>query len=293
VSILKILIFGISGQDGYYLSRFLKGRNIKVIGVSRSQGDWFVGDVSEKQCVDYLIKKHKPDFIFHFAANSTTHHSAVFDNHNAISTGSINILESVKEFCPKCKVFLSGSAVQFRNDGNPINENTPFAPSSPYAVSRIHSVYAARYYRDAFGLKVYVGYFFNHDSPRRTDRHVNQKIVLAVKKIAAGSNERLVLGNIDVQKEFNFAGDIINAAWTLVNQEEYFEAVLGSGESYTIREWVEYCFKKEDLDWKGFVTIQEKFIPEYNRLVSDPKIIKSLDWSPEVDFYKLADLMME
>jgi GDPmannose 4,6-dehydratase len=183
--------------------------------------------------------------------------------------------------------------MQFRNDGIPIDENSPFEANSPYSVARIHSVYAGRYYRNAFGIKVYIGYFFNHDSPLRTDRHVNMKIVLAAKRIARGEKEKLVLGNIDVKKEFNYAGDIVNAIWMLINQNTIFEAVIGSGKIYSIREWLEYCFTRINRDWKDYVVIKEDFIPEYEILVSNPALIKSIGWNPEVSFYQLADLMME
>src|SRR5277367_2342099 len=108
--------------------------------------------------------------------------------------------------------------MQFKNEGLPIDELTPFEASSPYSVSRIQSVYAARYYRSVFGLEVYTGYFFNHDSPLRAENHVNQKIAAAVKRIGAGSNEKLYLGNINVRKEFNYAGELVEAVWILVNQ---------------------------------------------------------------------------
>lgn len=178
---MRALIFGINGQDGYYLNQLLIANNIEVIGVSNFIDKWIRGDVSIFEFVEELIIKHKPEYIFHFAANSTTHHSALFDNHNAISTGTLNILECVKNYSPRSKVFLSGSAMQFKNEGLPIDEKTPFAASSPYSVARIQSVYAGRYYRDTFGLQVYVGYFFNHDNPLRIERHVNQKIAAAVK----------------------------------------------------------------------------------------------------------------
>jgi GDPmannose 4,6-dehydratase len=189
-------------------------------------------------------------------------------------------------------VFLSGSAMQFKNEGLPINELTPFDASSPYSVSRIHSVYAARYYRSAFGLKVYTGYFFNHDSPLRAENHVNQKIVSAVKRVGAGSTEKLYLGNINVRKEFNYAGDLVEAIWILVNQDKVFEAVIGGGVVYTIKDWIEYCFSKINRNWEDFVIEDKNFVAEYSILISDPAVIKSLGWKPKVDFFELADLMM-
>ncbi len=289
---MKALIFGISGQDGHYLSELLRNKNIEVIGVSRSHGD-SKGDVADYSFVESIIKHHRPNYIFHFAANSTTHHSALFDNHKAISTGTLNILECVRLHCPTVRVFLSGSAMQFKNEGIPIDEQTPFEASSPYSVARIQSVYAGRYYRSAFGLKVYVGYFFNHDSPLRSEKHVNQKIVSSVKRIANGSTEKLELGNIDVKKEFNYAGDVVEAVWTLINQETVFEAIIGSGEAHSIKEWVEYCFKKINRNWEDYVIIYHDFTPDYKILVSNPELIRSIGWQPKVDFYKLADIMME
>ena len=290
---MKALIFGITGQDGYYLTELLSLNGVEVLGVSRSQGDWIKGDVADFTFVESIIKHHRPHYIFHFAANSTTHHSALFDNHKAISTGTLNILECVRLHCPTAKVFLSGSAMQFKNEGVPIDEQTPFEASSPYSVARIQSVYAGRYYHSAFGLLVYFGYFFNHDSPLNSERHVNKKIVSSVKRIANGSTEKLELGNIDVKKEFNYAGDVVEAVWTLINQNTVFEAIIGSGDAHSIQEWVEYCFKKVNKNWEDYVIINPDFIAEYKILVSNPKLIRSIGWQPKVDFYKLADIMME
>ena len=289
---MKALIFGVNGQDGYYLNQLLTSNKIKVIGVSPFEDNWIKGDVGDFKFVETLIKSHKPDCVFHFAANSTTNHSALFDNHNAISTGTINILESVRLHCPTAKVFLSGSAMQFKNNGLPINEQTPFEASSPYSVARIQSVYAGRYYRSAFGVQVYVGYFFNHDSPLRSERHVNQKVVSTIKRIAGGSSEKLELGDINVKKEFNYAGDIVEAIWILINQNNVFEAVIGCGAAHSIKEWAEYCFKKVNKNMDGIIISRQNFIPEYKTLVSDPAIIHSIGWRPKVDFYQLADMMM-
>lgn len=290
---MKALIFGISGQDGYYLSELLQTINIEVLGVSRSKGEWIKGDVADFAFVEALIKTHQPNYIFHFAANSTTNHSALFDNHKAISTGTLNVLESVRLHCPTARVFLSGSAMQFKNEGLLIDEKTPFEASSPYSVARIQSVYAGRYYRSAFGLRVYFGYFFNHDSPLRSEKYVNQKIVSSVKRIANGSDEKLELGSIDVKKEFNYACDVVEAVWTLINQDTVFEAIIGSGDAHSIKEWLEYCFKKINRNWEDYVIADLDFTPDYKILVSNPELIRSLGWAPKVDFYKLADIMME
>lgn len=133
------IIFGSNGQDGHYLRLLLQQHTIQCISISR-KGDAVNGDVGERIFVEEQIKRHTPAFIFHLAARSSTHHSALFENHHTICTGTLNILEAVKEHSPKSRVFISGSAMQFKNTGLPIDEQTPFDPSSPYSVARIQSV---------------------------------------------------------------------------------------------------------------------------------------------------------
>jgi GDPmannose 4,6-dehydratase len=287
---MKALIFGAHGQDGYYLSELCKGKSIEPIGISRS-GNWVHGDVSKYDQVEQLIKKHSPNYIFHVAANSTTRHDALFENHETISTGTLNILEAVKKHCPASKVFITGSGVQFKNKGLPISETDDFDASSPYSISRIQSVYAARYYR-SLGLQVYVGYLFHHESPFRKAHHVSKMIALAVRRIANGSTEHIELGDISVRKEWTFAGDVAKSIFTLINQDAVFEAVIGSGVPYSIQNWLEQCFGLIEKNWHDYVRIREGFAPEYKCLVSNPKTINSLGWFPSVDLPGLAKIMM-
>ena len=287
----RALIFGANGQDGRYLSALLGAAGVEVSSTSRSAGD-LRGDIGDGAFVESAIRQHRPDYIFHLAANSSTRHDTLFDNHRAIATGSLNVLESARLHAPAARVFISGSAMQFRNLGLPIDERTEFEGSSPYSVARIQSVYAARYFRAAFGMRVYVGYFFNHDSPLRSERHVNQKIVAALRRIVNGSRERLVLGNVEVRKEFNFAGDVVDAVWKLVNQDAVSEAVIGCGVAHSIAEWLQYCFGKAGLDWRAHVDVDAGHVSEYQVLVSNPAVIQGLGWRPALDFKGLADLMM-
>ena len=289
---MKAIIFGASGQDGIFLADLLRKRGIEVTKVSRSGAD-IQGDISDYHFVSQLIKKSEPNYIFHFAANSSTSHEAMFDNYAAISGGSLNILESSRLYCPEARIFLSGSAMQFLNNGAPISEATPFESSSPYSIERIHSVYAARYFRSSFGMNVFVGYFFNHDSPLRGERHVNKKIVNTVKRIAQGSSEKLELWDIGVKKEFNYAGDIVEAVWLLVNQNVVHEAVIGSGKAHSIKDWLEICFMKINKNWQDYVVINPIRPPEYQILVSDPRLIYSLGWRPKVSISELAEMMMQ
>jgi len=285
------IIFGANGQDGYYLKKLLSELGYTIIAVSRSKG-YVSCDISDYHAVAELIKKHKPQFIFHFAANSTTQHEALFENHSSISTGTLNILEAVRLYSPLSKVFISGSGLQFLNNNTPIKESDPFEAKDAYSVSRIQSVYASRYFR-SLGLKVYVGYFFNHDSPLRSERHMSKKIVESAKRIAQGSKEKLFIGDMDVIKEWTFAGDVMNAVWLMVNQETIFESVIGSGLGYSIKEWASVCFEKLGLHWETFVINNATdFKSPYRKLISDPLTIFSLGWKPKVSLDELSTMMI-
>lgn len=286
----KAIIFGSNGQDGFYLKQVLNIKDIDVITVSRSNSDCN-GDIKDFNFVNSLIVNNYPDFIFHLAANSTAKHEALFDNHDAISTGTINVLESVYKNKLSTKIFITGSGLQFKNTGNPINENSEFEALNPYSASRIYSVYMARYYR-TLGLKVYIGYLFNHESSFRKDNYISKKIVNSIKEIKNGLIKTVEVGNINIEKEWTYAGDIAEAILMLVNQDNVYEAVIGSGITYSIKEWIEVCFSLENLNWTDFIIEDKNFISNYKKLVSDPDLMKSLGWKPKVNLKQLAELMI-
>lgn len=286
---MKAIIFGSKGQDGIYLSSLLKEKKYEVIPVDRDQAT-STSAINDFNSVSDLIKTHQPAYVFHLAANSTTNHSAWQENHETISTGTMYILEAVKLYSPSTKVFLSGSGLQFKNEGRPIRETDTFEAESIYSVSRIHTVYAARYYR-TLGIKVYIGYFFNHDSPYRTERHINKKILAVVKRIAGGSQERLEIGDLSVKKEFGFAGDIVQGVLALVSQDIFFEAVIGTGMAHTIEEWVDISFSMYGLNWHDHVVPLAGFVSGYKILVSDPATIFSTGWRPKTGIRELAKMM--
>ena len=237
---MKALIFGANGQDGFYLSLMCREQGIECISVSRFSSS-YKADVSNYGEVEQLIHRYHPTYIFHLAANSTTRHSAIFENHQTIATGTLNILEAVYKHSPTTKVFITGSGLQFKNEGLPIDEERIFEATSPYSIARIQAVYAARYYR-SLGLKVYVGYLFHHESPLRKPNHISQMIIQAVRNINIGEQNSLELGDISVEKEWTFAGDVAKAIFTLVQQDEIYETVIGSGITYSIQDWLEQCF---------------------------------------------------
>jgi GDPmannose 4,6-dehydratase len=288
---MRALIFGANGQDGHYLAFKCKELGAQVLGVSRS-GQWHHADITCWEQVEKIISSYQPSHVFNLAAHSSTRHDLVFKNHEVISTGTLNVLEAVKNHCPSAKVFIAGSALQFKNEGKPISESDPFEALSPYSVSRIQSVYAARYYR-TLGLKVYVGYLFHHESKLRKPGHVSQRIALFAKKLSRGSDETLTLGDISVEKEWTFAGDVVDAILLLVNQSNIFEAVIGSGKAYSIQDWIEACFSIISMDWQEYILTQKDFVPEYKRIVSNPRVISTLGWQPKVDIVNLAEKMLD
>lgn len=287
---MKAIIFGANSQDGYYLCGLCRLKGIEPIGISRS-GGWVHGDIACFEQVEHLVKQHKPAYAFHLAANSTTHHVALFENHETISTGTLNILEAVKRHSPGTKVFITGSGLQFKNTGKPISESDEFEGNSAYSVARIQSVYAARYYR-SLGIRAYVGYLFHHESPLRKPNHVSQMIAMAVQRIAAGSNDILELGDVSVEKEWTFAGDVTKGMFALLEQECVYEAAIGSGVTYSIKDWLSQCFGVIGEDWRKYIKLREGFIPEYVRLVSNPATMSALGWRPELDLPSLATMMV-
>lgn len=287
----KALIFGSGGQDGYYLNNLLLKNGLEVITSSRKSGKC-IGTVTDYLFAERIIKHYKPDFVFNFAAISNTSHDYLFDNHETITVGTLNILEAVFKHAPHCKVFLSGSGLQFENNGNPIIESDPFEARDVYSIARIHTVYAGRYYRRK-GVQVYIGYFFNHDSYLRSEKHINQRIVIAAKEAAIKQLDYIEIGDISVRKEFSFAGDIMEALWLFINNNEVFELVIGSGKAYSIEYWLDLCFSYFDLNWVDYVRINPDFVSDHKTLVSNPKTIRSLGWAPKLSIEELAVNMIK
>lgn len=285
------LIFGVTGQDGYYLREKCREHGVAVVGAARSVEADIRADVGDYDQVERLVRTLEPAYVFQLAANSTTRHEATLENHRTIATGTLNVLEAVSRHSPTARVFIAGSAVQFHNAGKAISERDTFEASSGYSLARIHAAYAARYYR-SFGVKTYVGYLFHHESPYRKTGHVSQIVATAAAKASIGSSEVLELGDLDVEKEWTFAGDVAHAIWLLVNQELVWEATIGSGETHSIEDWVKACFGVVGHDWRLHVREKRDFVPEYKRLVSNPSTLKGLGWQPRVSFDELANIMV-
>ncbi len=285
------LLFGANGQDGHYLRGLLEERGIGTVCASRTTGE-HQGNVADFGFVQQLMRSHVPDYVLHLAARSSTAHEALFDNHAAIVTGTLNILEAVRLHAPGARVFIAGSGLQFRNTGAPISPRDPFEASSAYSAARISSVYAARYFR-TLGLRIYIGYLFHHESPLRRPHHMASYIAQTARRISRGESATLEIGDPAVEKEWTYAGDVAAGILQLMNQDRVFEACIGSGVAHSIQDWIEACFSRLGIDWRPHLRIKKDFTPEFRRLVSDPAEMLHIGWHPTVSFEALAAMMTE
>jgi GDPmannose 4,6-dehydratase len=286
----RALIFGASGQDGRYLTEICEERQIDAVTIARSSGYRYRGSVADADFVDRLVRQ-QPDVVFHVAANSTTRHDVVRENHETIVTGALNILESVLQHAPGARVLVVGSGTQFVNEGLPISERSEFDPSSAYSVARIQSVYAARYYR-RLGIKAYVAYLFHHESPFRRPHHVSKMIVDGIKRISAGSSEKLTIGDATVEKEWAYARDVAEGMFALVEQDAVTEAAIGTGVAYSIGDFLAEAFRQARLPVDEHVEFLSDFRSEYARLVSDPRTMAGIGWKATTSMEQLVELML-
>jgi len=276
------IITGSNGQDGQYLTDLLRHYQVNPVHVSSHSGV----NLADAAVVGDLVYSIKPDFIFHLAAKSTVHHSAARQNHHLFTNGTLNILEAVRSHAPECRVFLAGSAYQFKNEGRPIKETDPWDTRSVYCAARGYSNSLARAYRH-MGLHVFFGYFFHHDSPRRHARHISQRIASAARE-----GKDVEIGNMDVVKEWTWAGDTVQAVWSLVNQDAVWEANIGTGIGHSIAEFASACYAAVGLNYLNYIRPRADFEPEYSRLTCDPSRIHSTGWRPLHDLNYLAEQMV-
>jgi len=230
--------------------------------------------------------------VFQLAAESSTRHEAIFQNHAAIATGTLNVLEAVRKHAPDARVFVTGSGLQFKNSGVPIDEGNPFEARDAYSVARIHAAYCARYYR-TLGVRSFVGYLFHHDSPARPSRHLARMVAECATRIARGSAERLPIGQLDTQREWGFSRDIAEGMITLISQDRVAEAVIGTGRGHSIREWISLCFAHVGLAWQEYVDPNPSFHVAFQRLVSNPATMRALGWEASTTIEQMARLMMD
>ncbi len=268
----KALIFGVSGQDGAYLAKLLLDKGYTVYGTSRD------AQVSAFRNLEYLgirdrvelrsaalndfrsvlqvTSKIQPDEVYNLAGQTSVGLSfeQPVETLESIAIGTLNILEAIRFIGTPIKFYNAASSEVFGDiNGAAADESTPFSPRSPYAVAKATAFWEVANYREAYGLFACSGILFNHDSPLRPERFVTQKIVASACRIAAGKQDKLYLGNIDIQRDWGWAEDYVEAMYLMLQQEESDDYVIATGESYKLAEFIEIAFRLVNLDWQDYV----------------------------------------
>jgi len=313
----KALITGITGQDGSYLAEFLISKGYEVHGIVRrvaledpTHRTWRINHIRDKiklhsaslesyASIFHVVEKIRPDECFHLAAQSFVSYSFEdeFSTMNTNINGTHSILSALKERAPKCRFYFAGSSEMFGvAPQSPQNEGTPLFPRSSYGISKLAGFHLTRNYREAYGMFACSGILFNHESPRRGFEFVTRKITDAVARIKMGLDKELFLGNLDAKRDWGFAGDYIKAMWLMLQQNKPDDFVAATGETHTIREFLDLAFGQVDLDWKKYVKTDERFFrpAEIYELKGDySKARKNLGWEPSVSFKELVHMMVD
>ena len=334
----KALITGITGQDGSYLTELLLGKGYEVHGIIRRASSFNTkridhlfenkeignntlflhhGDLTDSSNLNRLIEKIQPNEIYNLAAQSHVQVSFEVPEYTAETDaiGTLRLLDAIRESGIKTRFYQASTSELFGGlpGTAPQNETTPFYPKSPYGAAKLYAYWVTVNYREAYGLYACNGILFNHESPRRGETFVTRKITRAVCSIVAGKQEKLSLGNLDAKRDWGFAGDYVEAMWLMLQQDKPDDFVIATGETTTVREFVESAFKEViiDIEWKGtgvdekgydkasrklLVDISPRYFrpTEVDLLWGDPsKAEKQLGWKRKVDLKGLVKMMIE
>ncbi|MEY4731266.1 MAG: hypothetical protein RL681_212 [Candidatus Parcubacteria bacterium] len=317
------LIFGITGQDGSYLAELLLAKGYIVHGVIRrastfntgriehlyqdphAHGARFhlhFGDLSDANTVRKLIHQIRPDEIYNLAAQS--HVRVSFDipeyTANITGVGTLRVLEAMKDYQEetgrKVRFYQASSSEMFGSARPPQSETTPFHPRSPYGIAKVFAYWTTVNYREAYGLYAVNGILFNHESERRGETFVTRKIARGVARIKAGLDKKLYLGNLDARRDWGYAPEYVEAMWKMLQQPKPEDYAIGTGESHTVREFVEAAFAAAGMkDWKRYVGIDPRYYrpAEVDDLVADTRKAKQkLGWKAKTKFKDLVKLMV-
>jgi GDPmannose 4,6-dehydratase len=307
------LITGINGQDGSYLAELLLTKGYRVTGIVRrastetlqriehirSKIEIYQADLLDQSSLAKVLGDVQPDEVYNLAAMSfvpTSWQQPVLTA-EFTAVGVTRLLEALRQSCPKARFYQASSSEMYGKVlETPQKETTPFYPRSPYGVAKVYGHYITVNYRESYNLFACSGILFNHESPRRGLEFVTRKITDGVAKIKLGMEKELRLGNLDARRDWGFAGDYVRAMWLMLQQDKADDYVVGTGETHTVREFVEIAFGHVGLDWKKHVVIDPKFYrpAEVDLLLGDPtKAEKCLGWKPEVSFPQLVKMMVD
>jgi len=316
----RALITGITGQDGSYLSELLISKGYEVHGIIRRSSSFnteridhlyhdphektvrlvlHYGDLTDGSSLRSIISQIQPTEIYNLGAQS--HVRVSFDQPvytvEADALGTLVLLEAIRDACPRARYYQAGSSEMFgKVRETPQKETTPFYPRSPYGCAKVFSHWQTVNYREAYGLFASNGILFNHESPRRGETFVTRKITRAATRIKEGLQDTLYLGNLEAKRDWGFAGDYVEAMWLMLQQDEPDDFVVATGETYSVREFVQAAFSILGLDWERYIRLDPRYLrpTEVDLLLGDnTKARKVLGWAPRVGFRQLVEMMVE
>jgi len=316
---MKALITGITGQDGYYLAKLLIEKGYEVHGTIRRSStintdridplisqfeevgklNLHYSDLLDSASLNSLINQIQPDEIYNLAAQS---HVAVSFKNPIYTTqtgtlGSVALLEAVRHSNNEIKFYQASSSEMYGGiNKEMLNETSPLIPKSPYAASKVFAHNMTKLYRESYDLFCVNGILFNHESPHRGQTFVTRKITRAVGRIVNNLQSKLTLGNLDASRDWGFAGDYVEGMWLMLQHDTPDDWVLATGETHTVKEFLQKAFEYVDLDWEKYVQTSEKYFRpnEVEHLLGDStKARKELNWSPKTSFDELVKLMIE
>jgi GDPmannose 4,6-dehydratase len=313
VSARKAIITGITGQDGSYLAELLLEKGYEVHGLVRrssSFNTWRIDHIRDRLVLHYgdLVDQNSlvrtlslvgPDEIYNLAAQSHVKVSFEMPEYTTEVTaiGVLRVLDAIRELGLKSRFYQAGSSEMFGLvQETPQRESTPFHPRSPYGVAKVFGHWMTVNYREGYGMHASNGILFNHESPRRGENFVTRKITMGLAAIKQGRTRELRLGNLDAKRDWGFARDYVEAMWLILQQEQPGDYVVATGETHSVREFLEEAFSHVGLDWKEFVVVDEKYFrpAEVDVLLGDPTRARSvLGWTPKVSFRDLVRLMVD
>jgi GDPmannose 4,6-dehydratase len=313
----KVLLTGITGQDGSYLAEFLLNKGYEVHGIVRRVAIedpehrlWRIRHILDRltlhaaslesfASIFNVVDKVQPDEIYHLAAQSFVSYSFE-DEFSTIGTnisGTHHVLAAMKERAPRARFYFAASSEMYGNaKETPQNENTAFHPRSPYGISKVAGFQLTENYRQAYNLYVVSGICFNHESPRRGFEFVSRKIVNTVVRIKLGLTKELLLGNLDSKRDWGYAADYVTAMWLMLQQNEPDDYVIATGESHSVAELLQIAFEHVGLDHEKYTRIDEKLYrpAEIYELRGDAaKARNELAWQPTVTFDRLIHMMVD
>jgi GDPmannose 4,6-dehydratase len=313
MSARKAMITGITGQDGSYLAEFLLEKGYEVHGLVRrssSFNTWRIDHVRERLVLHYgdlvdqnslvrTLDQVEPDEVYNLAAQSHVKVSFEMPDYTADVTGLgvLRLLDALRELGSKARVYQAGSSEMFGLvQETPQTEKTPFHPRSPYGVAKVFGHWMTINYREGYGMHASNGILFNHESPRRGENFVTRKITMGVAAIKKGASNELRLGNLDAKRDWGYARDYVEAMWLMLQQKNPDDYVIATGETHSVREFLEEAFSYVGLKWKKYVKVDKKYFrpAEVDILLGDPaKARKALRWKPKVSFRELVRLMVD